>query len=93
MSIDRSKRITFEQVADLYEETRSGYPEELIRAFDHDGAGLAIAEYADGVDEFIDQALADFPDYDQVYLVGHSRGTSVSRWRGSSAKVSLLQWR
>jgi SAM-dependent methyltransferase len=30
MSIDRSKRITFEQVADLYEETRSGYPEELV---------------------------------------------------------------
>ncbi len=30
MAIDRSKRITFEQVADLYEEIRSSYPDELI---------------------------------------------------------------
>ena len=30
MSIDRSKRITFEQEADLYDEVQSGYPDELI---------------------------------------------------------------
>ncbi len=30
MSIDRSKRTTFDQVADLYDETASTYPEELI---------------------------------------------------------------
>jgi SAM-dependent methyltransferase len=30
MGIDRSKRITFEQVADLYEEIRSDYPKDLI---------------------------------------------------------------
>lgn len=30
MSIDRSKRIYFEQHADLYDQTRPGYPEELI---------------------------------------------------------------
>jgi SAM-dependent methyltransferase len=30
MSIDRSKRITFEEVAELYEEIRSDYPEELV---------------------------------------------------------------
>jgi SAM-dependent methyltransferase len=30
MSIDRSKRITFEEVADLYDETRLGYPEALV---------------------------------------------------------------
>jgi SAM-dependent methyltransferase len=30
MAIDRSKRITFEQVADLYEELRSDYPQELV---------------------------------------------------------------
>jgi SAM-dependent methyltransferase len=30
MGIDRGKRITFEQVADLYDEIRSGYPDELI---------------------------------------------------------------
>ena len=30
MTIDRSKRITFEDVAELYDEIRSDYPEELI---------------------------------------------------------------
>ena len=30
MAIDRSKRITFEEVADLYEEIRSDYPKELV---------------------------------------------------------------
>ena len=30
MAIDRSKRITFEEVADLYEALRSDYPEELV---------------------------------------------------------------
>ena len=30
MPIDRSKRITFESVADIYDEARTGYPEELI---------------------------------------------------------------
>jgi SAM-dependent methyltransferase len=30
MSIDRSKRITFENVADIYDEVRTGYPEELV---------------------------------------------------------------
>ncbi len=30
MSIDRSRRITFEEVADLYDEVRPGYPDELV---------------------------------------------------------------
>jgi len=30
MSIDRTRRITFEEVADLYDETRLGYPEALV---------------------------------------------------------------
>lgn len=30
MGIDRSRRITFEEVADLYNEVRPGYPDELI---------------------------------------------------------------
>jgi len=55
----------------------NGYPQERILAFDHDGAGLDIAGYVDGVDETIDGALSEF-NVDQVYLVGHSRGTSVS---------------
>ena len=28
--IDRSKRVAFEEVADLYQEVRPGYPEELV---------------------------------------------------------------
>ncbi|HSG43547.1 MAG TPA: class I SAM-dependent methyltransferase [Anaerolineales bacterium] len=30
MGIDRTRRITFEEVADLYNETRTGYPDELV---------------------------------------------------------------
>ncbi len=30
MTIDRRKRIAFEEVADLYDEVRPGYPEELV---------------------------------------------------------------
>ena len=60
----------------------NGYPAERIIAYDHDGAGVDIAAYVDGVTEIVDEALATF-DVDQVYLVGHSRGTTVSRrsWR------------
>lgn len=55
----------------------NGYPRERIKAYDHDGAGRDIAAYADGLDAVIDAALEEF-DAEQVYLVGHSRGTSVS---------------
>ena len=30
MGIDRTRRVTFEEVADLYNETRTGYPDELV---------------------------------------------------------------
>jgi len=55
----------------------NGYPQDRILAYDHDGAGVDIAGYADGVDEVVDEALEKF-GVDQVYLVGHSRGTTVS---------------
>lgn len=55
----------------------NGYPQERIVAYDHDGAGMDISGYTEGVAAVIDGALADF-GVDQVYLVGHSRGTSVS---------------
>jgi len=54
----------------------NGYPSERLRAFDHDGAGVAIAEYVGGTDAVIDEARATFQK-DKVYLIGHSRGTSV----------------
>jgi pimeloyl-ACP methyl ester carboxylesterase len=55
----------------------NGYPLERIKAYDHDGAGLDIPGYVMGLDAVIDAALEEF-DVPQVYLVGHSRGTSVS---------------
>lgn len=55
----------------------NGYPIERIRAYDHDGAGMDLVGYADGLDQLIDEVLAEF-SVSQVYLVGHSRGTFVS---------------
>lgn len=55
----------------------NGYPEDRIVAYDHDGAGLQIEAYAAGLTEVIDQTLAE-SGVEQVYLIGHSRGTSVS---------------
>ncbi len=55
----------------------NGYPADRIVAYDHDGAGLEIDAYAAGLTEVVDETLAEF-DVEQVYLIGHSRGTSVS---------------
>lgn len=55
----------------------NGYPADRIVAYDHDGAGLDIESYVVGLTEVVDDALAEF-GVEQVYLVGHSRGTSVS---------------
>lgn len=55
----------------------NGYPAERIVAYDHDGAGLDIEGYVAGLDEVVDQTMSDL-DAEQVYLVGHSRGTTVS---------------
>jgi pimeloyl-ACP methyl ester carboxylesterase len=54
----------------------NGYPAERLRAFDHDGQGVLLTEYASGTDAMIDEARATFKK-DKVYLIGHSRGTSV----------------
>lgn len=55
----------------------NGYPEDRIVAYDHDGAGVDIDGYVTGLTEVVDDTLASF-DVEQIYLVGHSRGTSVS---------------
>jgi pimeloyl-ACP methyl ester carboxylesterase len=55
----------------------NGYPQERIKAYDHDGAGFDIGGYVAGLDAVINAALEEF-GVTQVYLVGHSRGTSVS---------------
>lgn len=55
----------------------NGYPQERILAVDHDGAGMDLDGYVGLVDAAIDGALDDL-GAEQVYLVGHSRGTMVS---------------
>ena len=68
----------------------NGYPQERIIAYDHDGAGLDIDGYVAGLSEVVDDALARF-DVEQVYLVGHSRGTSVSnRFLGDPAQAEKV---
>ena len=57
----------------------NGYPAERLRAYDHNGVGAldVIDEFVSGLDELIDEARAAF-EVDQVFLIGHSRGTFVS---------------
>jgi len=55
----------------------NGYPAERLRAYEHDGAGFDIAGYGTGLDAVIEEVRATFKT-DKVYLIGHSRGTSVS---------------
>ncbi len=55
----------------------NGYPADRIVAYDHDGAGFDLEGYAEGLAEVVDATLAD-TGFDQIYLVGHSRGTPVS---------------
>jgi hypothetical protein len=68
----------------------NGYPEDRIRAFDHDGAGFDVDAFVAGVDEFIDAARKDLKS-DKVYLVGHSRGTLVSsNYLGDAAHAAKV---
>jgi pimeloyl-ACP methyl ester carboxylesterase len=53
------------------------YPPNKLSAFDHDGAGFAVADYVAGLDKMIDEARTRF-GVEQVFLSGHSRGTLVS---------------
>jgi hypothetical protein len=55
----------------------NGYDPERISVYEHDGQGLDVAAYAEGVDPVVEAARAQF-ESDQVFLVGHSRGTRVS---------------
>jgi pimeloyl-ACP methyl ester carboxylesterase len=69
----------------------NGYPSERIIAYEHDGAGFDIEGYATELGGLIDATLQRF-DVEQVYLVGHSRGTFVSSTYladpGQAAKVA-----
>jgi pimeloyl-ACP methyl ester carboxylesterase len=68
----------------------NGYPQERIVAYDHDGAGLDIAGYVNGLDDLIDATLERF-GVDKVYLAGHSRGTFVSSsYLGDAARAAKV---
>jgi pimeloyl-ACP methyl ester carboxylesterase len=68
----------------------NGYPQERIVAYDHDGAGVDFDAYVNGLSEVIDQTLAEL-GFEQVYLVGHSRGTSVStRYLSDPARAAKV---
>ena len=54
--------------------TSNGYPQDLLFAFEYD-TSLATNPLAD-LDAFLDDVLAE-TGADQVYAIGHSRGTSV----------------
>ena len=55
----------------------NGYPQEQIVGYDHDGQGFDVEPFLAGLDEVVNGVRTKF-DADQVYLVGHSRGTLVS---------------
>ena len=55
----------------------NGYPVERIVAYEQDGAGLDPTVFLDGLTAAVQAARAEF-GVEQVYLIGHSRGTFVS---------------
>ena len=68
----------------------NGYPRNRIRAIDHDGAGMDYEGYANLVDGLVDEVRAEF-GVEKVYLVGHSRGTTVSsNYLGDPARAAKV---
>lgn len=55
----------------------NGFPAERLHAFEHDGAGTMIDGFAADLDKYIDD-VRNQHKVDKVFLIGHSRGTSVS---------------
>ena len=70
----------------------NGYPAERLRAFDHDGLGGpdAVTGFISGLDAVINEVRQTF-EVDQVYLIGHSRGTFVSStYLGDAAQAEKV---
>lgn len=71
----------------------NGYPASLVRAFEYDSsfATNSFAQVVERLDAFVDALRAEF-GVEQVYLVGHSLGTSVSNTylgdAGRAAKIA-----
>lgn len=54
----------------------NGYPTDHIRVYEHDGAGFDIPSFVPGLEAMVERVRQEL-NAEQVYLVGHSRGTSV----------------
>jgi pimeloyl-ACP methyl ester carboxylesterase len=54
----------------------NGYPPNKLRAYDHDGAAFTTTQFIAPLDQIVDNVLSEF-GVTQVYLIGHSRGTSL----------------
>ena len=68
----------------------NGYDPERIVVYEHDGQGLDLVAYANGTDAVVDAARSKFQS-DQVFLVGHSRGTIVSaNYLGDPARAAKV---
>lgn len=65
----------FQSQAMRYE--MNGFPSDHLLAYEHDGAGAVTDAFIMGLDKVIDDARSKFST-DKVFLIGHSRGTSVS---------------
>jgi pimeloyl-ACP methyl ester carboxylesterase len=67
----------------------NGYPIERIRAYEHNG-GQSTEDFPSGVDKVIDAVRAEF-NVQKVFLIGHSRGTSVSAtYLGDPARAAKV---
>jgi pimeloyl-ACP methyl ester carboxylesterase len=67
----------------------NGYPVGRIRAFEHHG-GMVPDDFPSMLDTFVNGVLAEFK-VPKVYLVGHSRGTSVSAmYMGDPARAAKV---
>jgi pimeloyl-ACP methyl ester carboxylesterase len=68
----------------------NGFPAERLFAYEHDGAGFAIETFVTELDAYIDDVREKFST-DKVYVIGHSRGTSVSSmYLGDPARAAKV---
>jgi pimeloyl-ACP methyl ester carboxylesterase len=68
----------------------NGYPPDHIFDYDHDGQTLDVDGFTAGLDAVVDRAISE-TGHDRVYLIGHSRGTTVSNaYLGTPARAAKV---
>ncbi|HKU42095.1 MAG TPA: alpha/beta fold hydrolase [Polyangiales bacterium] len=68
----------------------NGYPAERLRAYEHNGAGSVVPEFISGLDAMVDEMRSKF-GADKVFLIGHSRGTTLSgMYLGDAARAAKV---